>query len=92
MADTTAHADTLGGIVSAIKDFAAAHEGTRATVEYDGKRGARIVLMASDGASVNEFAPATDIARDACREAGVDVVNTWEQEMFADIRAQATVW
>ncbi|MGH3663352.1 MAG: hypothetical protein ACRDT8_01180 [Micromonosporaceae bacterium] len=74
------------GLVHAIKKFAAAHQGAQAVVEYEPKRGARIVITGKDGASVQGAAPATDIARDACRQAGVQLVNTWEQEMFADIR------
>ncbi|MGH3714307.1 MAG: hypothetical protein ACRDT4_12725 [Micromonosporaceae bacterium] len=92
MADTTVHEIAPGGLVSAIKDFAVAHEGASAVVEFLGKRGARIVLHGSDGTSTDEFAPATDVARDACKEAGIDVVNTWEQELFEEIRAQASLW
>lgn len=92
MADTTVHEIAPGGLVCAIKDFAVAHPGASAVVEFLGKRGARIVLQGSDGASADEFAPATDVARNACREAGIDVVNTWEQELFEEIRAQASLW
>ena len=86
MADTTLQATTPDVLVSVIREFAAAHEGASAIVEYVGRRGARIVLAGGDGASADAFAPATDVARQACREAGIDVINTWEQELFADIR------
>lgn len=92
MADTTLHADSLAALVAAVKDFAVAHEGTSATVEYVGKRGARIVLSAFDGASAEHVAPATDVAREVCREAGIAVLNTWEQELSDEIRAQAATW
>lgn len=79
-------------LLSSVKEFAAAHGGATATVEYEGKRGARVVLVGSDGASADAYADATDVARHACRTAGVDVINTWEQELFEEIRTQAAIW
>jgi hypothetical protein len=92
MGDTRLDVVTPDALTSVMKDFAATHEGASAVVEYVGKRGARIVLAGSDGASADLLAPSTDVARNACREAGVDVVNTWERELFEEIRAQASMW
>jgi hypothetical protein len=92
MADTTLEVADTGALADAIKEFASAHDGASAVVEYVGRRGARILLAGSDGVSADAFAPATDVAREACREAGIDVVNTWEQELFEEIRAQASPW
>jgi fructose-specific phosphotransferase system component IIB len=92
MADTTLEVADTDVLADAIKEFASAHDGASAVVEYVGRRGARIVLAGSDGSSADAFAPATDVARDACREAGIDVVNTWENELFEEIRAQASLW
>jgi fructose-specific phosphotransferase system component IIB len=92
MAETTLEVADTDLLADAIKEFASAHEGASAVVEYVGRRGARIVLAGSDGASADAFAPATDVARNACREAGIDVVNTWEKELFEEIRAQASMW
>jgi fructose-specific phosphotransferase system component IIB len=89
MGDTRLGVATPHALMTMMKDFAAEHDGTSAVVEYVGKRGARIVLAASDGASADLLAPATDVAREACRQAGVDVVNTWERELFEDIEARA---
>jgi hypothetical protein len=74
----------------AIKEFAMTHDGASAVVELTGRRGARILLTGSDGSSADAYAPGTDVARDACQQAGVDVVNTWERDLFDEIRAQAT--
>lgn len=96
MADTTLEPDCSAAtpqvLASAIKEFATAHEGASAVVEFAGKRGARIVLAGSDGASIDVLAPATDVAREACREAGIDVVNIWERELFDEIRARSSLW
>jgi hypothetical protein len=90
MGDTSLGVATPHALMTMMKDFATAHDGASAVVEYVGKRGARIVLAGSDGASADLLAPATDVAREACRLAGVDLVNTWERELFEDIEARTT--
>jgi hypothetical protein len=93
MGDTRPGVATTPHVLTTVmKDFAAAHDGASAVVEYAGKRGARIVLAGSDGASADLLAPATDVAREACRQAGVDLVNTWERELFEDIEARTATW
>ena len=65
------------GLVAGLKSFAAAHGGAKAIIEYVGRRGARIVLVGEDGAWGDQFAPDTDVARQACATAGIVVENSW---------------
>ncbi|MGC4891667.1 hypothetical protein [Micromonospora sp. DT227] len=80
------------GLVAGIKSFAAGHGGAKAVIEYVGKRGARIVLVGSDGVWADQFADGTDVARQACAEAGVDVENAWERELMDQMRPSNDLW
>ena len=80
------------GLVSDIKSFATVHGGATAVVEYVGRRGARIVLVGEDGAFSDQFASGTDIARQACERAGVEVQNEWEQELNEQMRPSNDLW
>ncbi|MFG1675963.1 hypothetical protein [Micromonospora sp. NPDC049282] len=95
--DTTLTADKSGeqgpnGLVAGIKSFAAGHGGAKAVIEYVGKRGARIVLVGSDGAWADQFADDTVVARQACATAGVDVENAWERELMDQMRPSNDLW
>ena len=65
--------------------FAYQHGGAKAVIEYVGRRGARIVLVGEDGAWGDQFAPGTDVARQACESAGVVVENGWERELIEQV-------
>ena len=80
------------GLVGGIKAFAASHGGARAVIEYVGRRGARIVLVGTDGAWADQFAEGTDVARRACEKAGVDVENEWERELIEQMRPSNDLW
>ncbi len=80
------------GLVAALKSFAAAHDGAKAVIEYVGRRGARIVLVGNDGEWGDQFAPGTDVARQACATAGVPVENSWERELIAKMRPSRDLW
>ncbi|GAB3090633.1 hypothetical protein [Micromonospora schwarzwaldensis] len=80
------------GLVAGIKSFAAGHGGAKAVIEYVGKRGARIVLVGSDGVWADQFADGTDVARQACAQAGVDVENAWERELMDQMRPSNDLW
>ncbi|WP_405090389.1 hypothetical protein OG767_22535 [Micromonospora sp. NBC_01392] len=80
------------GLVAGIKSFAAGHGGAKAVIEYVGKRGARIVLVGSDGVWADQFADGTDVARQACAKAGVDVENAWERELMDQMRPSNDLW
>ncbi|WKU07406.1 hypothetical protein [Micromonospora sp. HUAS LYJ1] len=95
--DTTLTAEqTAGaaptGVVAGIRSFAAAHGGAKAVIEYVGKRGARIVLVGTDGAWGDQFAEDTVTAREACAQAGVAVENAWERELMDQMRPSNDLW
>ena len=79
-------------LTAGIKSFAAGHGGAKAVIEYVGKRGARIVLVGQDGEWSDQFADGTDIAREACERAGVEVENEWERELLEQMRPSNDLW
>jgi hypothetical protein len=81
-----------GSLISGLRSFAGDHGGARAVIEYVGRRGARIVLVGEDGVWADQFAPATDIAREACVKAGVTVENEWERELMEHMRPSNDLW
>lgn len=80
------------GLVAGLQAFAADHDGARAIIEYVGRRGARIVLVGEDGGWGDQFAPGTDVARQACATAGIPVENTWERELVSQMRPANHRW
>jgi len=68
------------------------HGGARAVIEFVGRRGARIVLVGGDGEWGDEFAPSTDVARQACEKAGVTIENEWERELIELMRPSNDLW
>src|ERR1700752_2013493 len=81
-----------GSLISGLRSFAGDHGGARAVIEYVGRRGARIVLVGEDGVWADQFAPACDIARQACAKAGVVVENSWERELMEHMRPSSDLW
>ena len=79
-------------LTAGIKSFAAGHGGAKAVIEYVGKRGARIVLVGQDGEWSDQFADGTDIARQACENAGVEIENEWERELLEQMRPSNDLW
>src|SRR6185503_8260111 len=79
-------------LTAGIKLFAAGHGGAKAVIEYVGKRGARIVLVGQDGEWSDQFADDTDVARQACESAGVEVENEWERELMEQMRPSNDLW
>jgi hypothetical protein len=94
--DSTLTADrpssSLSGLAAGIKSFAAGHGGAKAVIEYVGRRGARIVLVGEDGTWADQFADGTDVARQACESAGVQVENEWERELMEQMRPSNDLW
>lgn len=88
----TAPIQTPGGLVSSLKAFAAGHGGAKAVIEYVGKRGARIVLVGQDGVWGDQFAADTNVARQACITAGIEVENEWERELMDQMRPSNDLW
>ncbi len=81
-------ASVSSGIVADLKSFTTEHDGATAVIEHVGRRGARIVLVGEDGVWADRQAPATDVAREACRAAGVPIENGWEREL-ADMQPRS---
>lgn len=79
-------------LIDGLRSFVGDHGGAKAVIEYIGRRGARIVLVGEDGAWADQFAPATDIAREACAKAGVVVENGWERELMEHMRPSNDLW
>jgi len=79
-------------LTAGIKEFANGHGGAKAVIEYVGKRGARIVLVGQDGEWSDQFAGSTDVAREACELAGVEVENEWERELMEQMRPSNDLW
>jgi sugar phosphate isomerase/epimerase len=97
MADGSDTTVTLGlpaaaSLVSGIKEFAGAHGGAKAVIEYVGRKGARIVLVGNDGEWGDQFADSTKAAREACEKAGVTVENEWERELIELMRPTNDLW
>src|SRR3712207_1345007 len=81
-----------GSLIAGLRSFAGDHGGARAVIEYVGRRGCRILLVGEDGVWSDHFAPATDIAREACAKAGVVVENEWERELMENMRPSNDLW
>ncbi len=90
--DPRATVQATNGLVGAIRSFAAMHGGAKAVIEYVGKRGARIVLVGGDGTWADQFAEGTDVARQACAKAGVEVENEWERGLMEQMRPSSDLW
>lgn len=72
----------LNRVVKGLRKFRARHDGATAVIEHLGRRGrTRIVLVGKDGTQGEQAAPATDVARAACEQAGVPVENGWFREL-----------
>lgn len=79
-------------LLTGLREFASAHGGAKAVIEYIGRRGARIVLVGSDGEWGDQFASSTDVARAACERAGITVENEWERELIELMRPTNDLW
>jgi UDP-N-acetyl-D-mannosaminuronic acid transferase (WecB/TagA/CpsF family) len=90
--ERNARAQVPSSVVAGIRSFAAEHGGAKAIIEYIGKRGARIVLVGADGVWGDQFASGTDVARQACAAAGVEVENGWERELMDQMRSSNDLW
>jgi hypothetical protein len=92
--DTTMTLDrpVPGDLIAGLKSFAGDHGGAKAVIEYVGRRGARIVLVGEDGVWGDQFAPGTDVARFACKEAGIVIESAWERELMEQMRPSNDLW
>ena len=89
---TTTVEKTTPSLIGGLREFASAHGGAKAVIEYVGRRGARIVLVGNDGEWGDQVAPSTAEAREACERAGIAVENEWERELIELMRPTNDLW
>jgi hypothetical protein len=72
--------------VGRLRDFLAGHHGDGvAVISYLGRVGARIVVVADDGAYGDAVASGVEAARRICSQAGIPVADGWTRELSAKI-------
>jgi hypothetical protein len=85
--------DIPKGLVSGLRAFASGHGGATAVIEYAGRRGAKIVLVGSDGAAAeDQYVASTEAARAACERAGISVEHEWERELTEQMSTVTDLW
>ncbi len=73
-----------------LRDFLAAHDGKGvAVISYIGRVGARIVVIAEDGAYGDAVASGVEAAAKICSQAGIAVADGWTRELSAKIQPTA---
>ncbi|WP_328916700.1 MULTISPECIES: hypothetical protein [unclassified Streptomyces] len=83
----------VGRLARQIGSFARHHGGSaEANLAYLGERGARIVLVAGDGAWGDLVAPTYDIGRRAVERSGVTVHDDFAGEFAARLRTGPYEW
>lgn len=76
--------------VGRLKDFLAGHADKGvAVVSYLGRVGARIVVVADDGAFGDAVASSVPAANEICAQAGIPVADGWNRELSARIAPSA---
>jgi len=81
-----------GRLARQMNAFARAHGGADASVEYLGRRGARIVLVGQDGSWGDVVAPTYELARAAAGSADVTVQEDFGGDMAARLRTGRYEW
>jgi len=72
--------------VKRLREFVAGHTGTgTAVINYLGRPGARIVVVADDGAFGDAVVSGVAAAAEVCRQAGIPVADDWDRELSAKI-------
>jgi hypothetical protein len=101
MAESTTEHDTeaaarderrVARLARQIGAFGRKHGGAEAQLAYIGQRGARIVLVAQDGAWGDLVAPTYDIGRRAVEHAGVPLHEDFDGELAAKVRTGPYEW
>jgi hypothetical protein len=83
-------AGTDAAQVGRLRDFRSGHDGTTvAVINYIGRVGARIVVIADDGAYGDAVASGVEAAAEICSQAGITVVDGWTRELSAKIAPSA---
>ena len=72
--------------VKRLSEFVAGHGGSGiAVINYLGRVGARIVVIADDGAFGDAVASGMTVAAQICQQAGIRVADGWNRELSAKI-------
>ena len=72
--------------VGRLREFVAGHTGHGvAVIAYLGRVGARIVVVADDGAFGDALASGVDTAAEICAQAGIPVADGWNRELSAKV-------
>jgi len=72
--------------VKRLREFVAGHSGNgNAVINYLGRNGARIVVVADDGAYGDAVVSGVVAAAEVCRQAGIPVADGWDRELSAKI-------
>ena len=76
--------------VGRLRDFLTGHHGKGvAVISYLGRVGARIVVVADDGAFGDAVASSVEVATEICSQAGIPVADGWNRELSATIKPSA---
>jgi len=76
--------------VGRLRGFLGGHHGAGvAVISYIGRVGARIVVVADDGAYADAVASSVEAATDICAQAGITIVDGWTRELSARITPSA---
>ncbi len=76
--------------VDELRRFVAGHGGQgTAVISYIGRIGARIVVVAGDGAFGDAVVSGVDAGAVVCERAGIPVADEWDRELSAAIRPSA---
>lgn len=86
------HARRIGRLARRIHAFEKAHGAAEANIAYIGARGARIVLVAEDGAWGDLVAPTYAEATAATARAGVTVHDSFDGALAAKVRTGPYEW
>jgi len=72
--------------VGRLREFVASHGGSgTAVINYLGRVGARIVVIADDGAFGDAVASSVEVGSRICEQAGIPVADGWNRELSAKI-------
>ena len=73
--------------IEPLRRFASEHGGSAtAVISYLGRRGARIVVVAADGAFGDAVVSSVEAGQQVCAAAGIDVADDWDRELSSAIR------
>ena len=88
--DSSGSANSVRGIAERLSSFVEAHGGTgTAVINYLGRPGARIVVVAADGRFADAVVGDKDLAAAVCAAAGVPV-GSWDRETSARVTIAAS--